>query len=377
MPQPELNPLPLRRLRTSLPDEVVASLEEILDRGDWGGYLHAERELCDRIGVCRSTLREALVRLRDQGRLVIRQGQRTRIVQKRPQAVAGKVRKVFLVLSSYADRPILHSGAFWLDEFRQLAAKIGYAVVLENVSDMARGVLQHHLQALRDNYQPSAWVLVGCNERLHQTLHRLGWPVVVGGSTYPGVALPSVDVDYRAVCRHAVGKLARLGHTRLGLVVARSNFPGDLHSIEGFQEGLQMHRGEKIDGFISQVDGEVTSVHAALFREYARSKPATALIVCRSYVAMSVLTVLGTLGQRVPRDVSIIVRDYNHLVLAPVWPPLASYQCPPVLIARKILSVCRGLIDGRRPKTLEKLFVPEFIEGKSLLPGPGSSDRSG
>jgi len=370
------NSFPLLTQRPSMVSEAARAVSACLENGDWGDYLPAERELCDLLGVSRSTLRFALRRLQTDGLIQVEHGKKTRILKRGKEASGKKSaeQRTILVLTTSTDRNSLQTGAFWLDEYRQMSGKIGFVVVNEFLPQVGTRGLQEALFVLRAKYRPSLWVLVASDRRLHALLHRLEWPVVVGGSVYPDLLLPGVDVDYRATCRHAVGQLARLGHRRLGLVVAKQTLPGDDHSIQGFEEGLSAHRGGEIEGVTLRVDSRSESVFLALRREYARARPATALITCRPQVSLSVITALAALGRTVPRHVSLIARDYNASILDPVWPELASYRCDPAILARKMLSLSRKFIAGEPPEASQFFFMPEYHPGASApLSGGGGT----
>lgn len=361
---------PLLQYHASLVSAVAQAICKAMDQRTLGEVLPPERELCDFLGVSRSTLRCALARLREDGRISIQHGRRTTVVRDAPSGrrSQAKIQKKIVILSTILDRHQIQSGAFWMNDFRQVAAKLGLLVVLESLPRIGHKALKQHLLSLRDSHQPAVWVLVASDRHLHETMSELKWPVVVGGSIFPDIPFPSVDVDYRAACRHAVGQLARMGHRRVGLVIVKSNLPGDLNSIEGFEQGLASHRGEALEGVVIKVDPESASVLAALRREFRRAEPSTGLIVCRANVALSTITALASLGRKVPEDVSVIVRDYNAALLSPVWPEVTSYHCEPLGFARKILSLCRQRIAGDLPKAQQILLIPKFTPGASIAP---------
>ena len=52
------------------------------------------------------------------------------------------------------------------------------------------------------------------------------------------MALPSVDIDHRALCRHSAALFLRHGHRQLALFLERGGHGGDVESEQGFREGL-------------------------------------------------------------------------------------------------------------------------------------------
>ena len=70
--------------------QIADQLRQLIDQGEYvvGSRLPAERELADRLGVSRPTVREALIALEVEGRLKIRVGSGIYVIEHQPTALA-------------------------------------------------------------------------------------------------------------------------------------------------------------------------------------------------------------------------------------------------------------------------------------------------
>jgi DNA-binding LacI/PurR family transcriptional regulator len=194
------------------------------------------------------------------------------------------------------------------------------------------------------------------------TEHQL--PCVVLGSCYPQIALPSVDTNYVAVCRHAVGQFLTHGHRRIVLLNPPPGAAGDMKAEAGFLEAVQKTSLPNVEARIVHHDGTVRSVCSRLDWLMRSPAPPTALLVSR---AQHVLTVLGHLllcGFRVPEDVALISRDDDSF-LEIVVPSLARYSGNPEVFATKLSRVVLGIVRGKHTAD-EHRIMPNFVPGMTL-----------
>jgi LacI family transcriptional regulator len=194
------------------------------------------------------------------------------------------------------------SSTFW--NASQLAARIVYS---GRVPYRAR--VTDHLKNLAEMLDPAGWVLSQSTEPMQRWFHERGLPCVVAGSCYPEMTLPSVDTDFGAVCRHAVGQFLARGHRRLVLLNPNPGAAGDLKAEVGFHEALQKTHVQDVAASIVNHDGTPANICARLNGLMQSDQPPTAFLVSR---AQHVLTVLGHLLScrfRIPHDVAVISRD--------------------------------------------------------------------
>src|SRR5690606_33033262 len=123
------------------------------------------------------------------------------------------------------------------------------------------------------------WLLAHSNERIQQWFHDEGVPCVVAGSCHPGLDLTNVDLDYFAVCRHAVGAMLRQRHRSIAVLTPACRRAGDLESEAGFSAGVRQPYYGEITPLILRHDGTVPGINGILQRMFDYGTPPTAVLV--------------------------------------------------------------------------------------------------
>jgi LacI family transcriptional regulator len=213
---------------------------------------------------------------------------------------------------------------------------------------------------LVQSHPSAAWVLFLSNEPMQRWFAEHKVPALVVGSCPPGDPLPSVDVDYRAACRHAAQWFTGHGHKRLALLLPASGCPGDEESEQGFREGAAGGGEVKV----VRHDATVTGVCARVDRLLAAAETPTAFLVARSAHALTVLTHLQRKGIKVPQEVALISRDEDPYLQHAV-PAVARYTSRPQQFARKVGEALVQVLEptGGRVKVVR--LMPEFARGET------------
>jgi len=349
--------------RLSLVSQAADILREQLVAGLWGDVLPGERALCARLQVSRPTLRAALEALRREGWLEVSQGRRRRIRQpERGRRGVPRSTRVGLLTPVPLHRMPPFT-MFWVDELRERLGDEGFELALHvsHAPGLARP--ERWLQRLTAEAPSAAWVLFRTSEPLQQWFDARGLPAVIIGSRFPGIGLPSVDVDYRAACRHAAGVFLARGHRRIALLLPEGGGAGDQASEAGFMEGC---RGTGRDAVATVVrhDESVAGVCRRLDSLLAAAEPATALLVARSAHALTALSHLQRRGVRLPQDVSLISRD-DDAFLDVVVPSVARYACDAAAFARRVSRIVLQLARTGSVPTRQTLMMPSFVKGET------------
>jgi len=223
---------------------------------------------------------------------------------------------------------------------------------------------QRDLKELAARLHPSAWVLLLSTRAMQEWFQDQGLAAVVAGSRHEGVRLPAVDVDFRAVCRHAVGRFLAKGHRRLVLLNPKKAAAGDLKSEAGFCEAGAA-AGADVETILAQHDGTVESICTSLDRVLARANPPTGFLVSRANYALTALGHLIQRGGRFPDKAAFISRSHDP-ALEFVVPSMARYQIDASVFAHKLTRVVLEFTTGGNPAPIEHLLMPRFIPGRTL-----------
>lgn len=361
--------LPASASFQSLTAQVVARLAAEIAAGTWVGWLPGERDLTGVLRVSRKTVRKALGELTRRGVLATARGQGHRIVA----PAAGRRRDTVSVglLTLEPLERLRPFTALWIDELRALLFENDRPLALYSGHRFFSSRANRELERLVRQNPQSCWVLAHTDDRIQQWFHARGVPCVLAGSGHPGLPLPSVDLDYSAVCRHAAGLMVGRGHRRLALLVRDTQRAGDLDSAAGFLAGAARTGRRDVEAIIVRHADTAEAAHRALARIFDRPGAPTALLVAVPAFYLTVVSFLAARRLRVPHDVSLVSRD-DESFLPFLTPVPARYSCRPRDYAKRLLPLVLALARGDAVPVAPQRIEPRYLPGPSLdRPGPG------
>lgn len=351
--------------RVSLVAQAAEALRESIHAGRWRVELPGEMELCETLHISRVTLRAALRELEREGLLTSGQGKRRRI--RAPKAGHRKVpvSKSILMVSPQPLHRLSPTTLFWVDALRKDLGEAGYELDVHASEAAYAGEPELWLPRWLVEANPAALLLYRTTPAMQRWFVACGRPGVIAGSRHEGVALPSVDLDYAATCRHAVGRLTAHGHVRLAFLLPRSTLAGDLDSERGFREGVERAGNAEATGSVIHHDGTPGGICAALDAARRQTPCPTAFLIAH---AAHVLTAVGHLlrsGLRFPREVALISRDDDPF-LEHVVPRVTRYSVDATRFARQISRLvlqmaCAGPVPCR-----DHRLMPRLVSGETL-----------
>jgi len=351
--------------RLSLVAETARALRQSIREGVWKEHLPGERELCARLQISRPTLRAALDELQREGLLEVTK-RRRRLIRASPSIPDHHSRPRLIAVIS--PRPLLAmppSAAVMVDELRTDLARAGFE--LELIVNPA--AFSEHpdstLESLVARTPASAWIAYGSREPMQRWFLKKQLPCLVAGSCAPGIALPSIDLDYRATCRHAGGLLRAKGHRKISLCLPEGATGGETDSEAGLREALTNGSPPGAELSVIRHDGTAAHLSSLLDRALRSDHRPTAIVVARAIHVLTVVTHLQRRGIAIPGEIAIISRD-DEPFLQHLTPTVARYIIAPSRFTTQLSRAARQLAEtGSLPMRSTRL-IPRFSPGETL-----------
>jgi DNA-binding LacI/PurR family transcriptional regulator len=352
----------------SLSAQVAARIAQDIRSGTWIASLPNERALAETLHVSRKTIRKSIAQLQRDGVIKTSRRRGHRIVAPpslgpRPEVSVG------LLTPESIDQMPSHT-ALWVDELRALLFEQGIRLSAYSNRRFFGRSAANALPRLVAQSPQTCWLMTHSNEAMQRWFldHRV--PCIIAGSCHRGVALPNVDLDYFAVCRHAVGTMLRHGHRRLAFLLQQSQRGGDLESEAGFLDGARRAGCTEVEPVIVRHDGTVEGAWRTLARLFdSAAAPPTALLVAKPAFYLTTVTFLAHRGLRVGEQVSLVSRDHGSF-LSYLRPTPAGYSVSPKTYAKRLFPLVLAYARNQPIANANQRIEPTYLPGRSLAPPP-------
>lgn len=351
--------------RHSLVSNVLDVLRAHIQRGEWTYWLPSERKLCELLQISRGTLRVVISQLKKEGLIVSQPGRGNRVVT--VTATKKRTKRTYAI-GLILPEPIQNmrqSTALWIDALRARLFGTGFHLALYEGQQWYRSNSANALEKLTSSVHYDCWVLVYGSQFMQNWFSRKKLRCIVAGSCYPGVDLPSIDLDHYGVGRHLAGTLAAHGHHRIALMHSRRKTPGDLAMKAGFLSTFAARPPGENTLYVVEHEDDVGQFVACLLRFLKKPQRPTAIIIANSYFCSTVLTVLLRDGYHVPADISIVCRD-DDLILQYLVPSPAHYTISVDQFASKLARSIHQLCEEGMLRKPHTFIVPTFHQGETI-----------
>lgn len=351
--------------RLTLVSQAASALREGIQSGVWSKRLAGEHQLCARLQVSRVTLRAALAQLEREGLVKSRQGRCREIFGARAEGIRGPKSKRVVLLTPMPLEVMERFALCWIDDLRRRLNEAGYHLEVEKCRSCFSARPEPALGDLVNRLDSPGWVIYQTTARIQQWFFEQALPGVIIGSRHAGVNLPSVDLDYRAVCRHAGGLLLARGHRRMAFLNPKSELAGDKESEVGFLEAVGDAQVSGADAWVIHHNGTLKGICHQLDTHLRRTPRFTALLISHPKHVLTVLGHLNRRGVRVPQDVALIARD-NESFLDHVLPSVARYAVSPREVSHRVSRLVLDMVRRGIPRRRHYRLMPQFVTGESL-----------
>ncbi|WP_395738843.1 substrate-binding domain-containing protein [Prosthecobacter sp.] len=347
--------------RPSLITHSADFLREALRSGEWEGVLPSERTLCTRMRISRPTLRAVLGQLEREGVIGAVVNKRRQILAAPASVGRAAVSRMIALLTPVPQQAMPPFVLFWVDALRELLAEAGYQMEVHVSPHCFTGKPAGGLKKLTQRVPAAAWVLFRSTPVMQRWFIEQKVPAIIAGSCADGVEIPSVDLDYRATCRHAATMLMQKGHRRIALLLPDSAHGGDAVSAQGFREAFATSDAQAcVLPHHETAEQVIESLNGALKR-----KPApTAFLVARSIHTLTVVTHLLRLGYKLPGDFAIVSRD-DDAFLDHVVPKVTRYSADAAKFAKRLARLVLELAQTGHTSTKPVRLMPDLRRGET------------
>jgi DNA-binding LacI/PurR family transcriptional regulator len=348
-----------------------------------GELLPSERALREMLNVSRSTVRQAINALIQEGLLLSVPGKGT-FVLARAEPVNGRG-LVALIVS----RPNFH---FFYPQlaasFETAVREAKYGLVMSLHSDQA-DVLLERIDELVQTQPLAALALIpprfGDLSKVVAKVQTLGLPCVFIGRTAGNQPVDSVSVDNVGIGLRATQHLIDLGHRRI-LHIGFTDYSTGIERASGYRQAMEAaglaryidvrpipehHVLLSSDGLDEDSNIRIAQPARQLATEILSSPERPSAIFCFNDVtAMGVYKAARDLAIAIPEELSLISVDNLPTVLH-FEVPLSTFALPGAELGRQAAELLLGQMrtgDGHRPRQL--LLPAQFMPRQSTQPLP-------
>jgi len=345
-------------------EQITLALRERIENGIFprGTLLPSERHLAAELGVSRLTLRRAIARLVNDGTLENQPGRGTLVPDTSGDDTARLPWKIMaLVLPDISNRFFAEVA----ESVEYAALQQGYQILLCNSRHQPH-LEEFHLRQLAEHGVDGVIFSHDPHLQMPKAFARLeaaGIPTVV---LFTGDLTPNCDsiaLDDRAGVEQALRYLFSLGHRRIGFV--RPIAAGLVHLRETHYQGfLQQHQLTIPEASIIDIwNRDENTVRKELRTLLSPKNPhhPTAFLCGNDHVALMLMKQAGSLGLRIPQDLSIVgfdnLRFVEHLSV-----PLTTVDQPKQEMGRRAAEMLFERINTKATTSpRHEVFRPHLI----------------
>ncbi len=333
-----------------------------------GSFLPSERDLSEKFGVNRITLRKALAEIAREGLIENVPGAGNKVVAARRKTAENRI--VSCVMLRFAGMPMMSPYyADLLEGIEEETASRGFDLLFQAVPEDT-------LRTPDNQPRPSpkipgttrllgALLVGGITDELAAAYQKKGVQVVLVDKPSPSRDLSSIMPDNFDGAYKGAKHLVELGHRRIAFLAARndpvveSRHGGFLKALA--DSGVAFHRKDYIEGSYTTEAAEAAMTR---FLQQRRKDLPTALMAINDEAAIGALHALRSQGIAVPNDVSVI--GFDDIPWAShAHPSLTTLRIPRREMGRVAAQTLLNQIESPRPSPIRLVLQTDLIVRKS------------
>jgi DNA-binding LacI/PurR family transcriptional regulator len=349
--------------RVNLVVECARVIRLRIVEGEWQGILPGERSLAENLEVGRDTVRLALQLLeREKVLSPARAGSKRSIrIPANQHPVSKSVNLRIGILSPRRLEQLSQPMLLEVDHLRRALTGKGDSLELFAPAWYEQKNPAKRLAQLVKDEPCSAWILFRSSAHIQRWFEESEVPCLVRGYPQANIHISHLDVNWEATARHAAGRLWRLGHRRVGILIPTEMLGGVQAAVKGATE-----LGEP-DFSVVEIpeNGTVEGGILALSRAFALKNPPTALIATRPRQVATAMTWLASKGIRIPTQISLISIAHEPF-LDYLVPAISGYRVDPETVSKQVIRRIGSLVAGDPGRGGHSWITPEVVKGASI-----------
>jgi DNA-binding LacI/PurR family transcriptional regulator len=342
--------------------QLVDLLRSHLQNGEWAGMLPPERSMAEQFLVSRSTLRKALQTLENEGCISgVKSSRSGRQITPGAGKKTGRTNEGSAVVLT----PNILDNSLLLEHLailRDLLGRAGIRVEVReatHLTEMRQPVAA--LAKMAAKSPDAVWILHKMPHSVQLAAQSLGLRCLVYGSTFEGIKIPFVDVDFAAVARHAAARCLAKGMKRIAVLVHRTPLAGDTAIVKevagqlagaGAPPPLVLRHDFNKSRLIDALDQRIVP---------AGMTPDVLMVVSQHHL-LTTLPHLLRRGLRIPGDISLIYLS-NDPVTERLSPVPERYDLG-MLLPRRLARSTQALLNGEMPAPSR--LLPKLKPGETF-----------
>ena len=315
--EPDLTPSATAQRNTN-PGRVLKILQDRITENVYapGGWLPTERELASELGVNRSAVREALLRLEQNALIERRPGCRPKVTDHaaKPARVGAASRAIAVVMPQHeldhASREIARGVSQVLRSEGVNYRQTLFDVVIHSHEPFM--MEQEACEALRNGDACAAIVWPALNPLVlarWRALRDQGYPIVFVDRFDEAMSCDFVGVDNYTAARDAVEYLLELGHTRIAHLTASEAVSAVMDRAAGYRDAMDKAGLHDCQAVWTVPTRHISETGTVIEKGVAEVGLPTAIFAVNDHAAYRCVEHLTAKGIRVPDQVSVIGFD--------------------------------------------------------------------
>lgn len=329
-----------------------------------------EKQLCEIHGVSRQTVRQALMKLENDGVIVRMRGSGTFVAERHENVAAEPVQikgNIGVISTYFSDYIFPHIVTGIESVLNTSGCTMQLAITHDQVSEERQALesmLANGVQGLI--VEPSKSALPNPNTELYAQMQRNNLPVLFFNARYPWADIPCVAMDDEVAGRIAADHLFDNGHRRIAGIFALDDLQGHLR-YKGYMQSCMAHGVSDCE---KNVYWFATSERSEMFH-YAKDRLLelidgnTAVVCYNDKLAIRLLRLLKESDISVPDDISVVsIDDSRYASICEV--PLTSVHHPHKKLGEAAAKMLLEMIKTGTTTAEDKLFVPQLVTRSSV-----------